>query len=107
MLKWTSESEYFLSFENFFADTIIIPYNPVQEQSLYPFRCACAARGKNTHEGPLPWRTYFSLAQLGGGGGGGGATGSLTLASESVAIVHVLDCQCSCMYALSCRLLYL
>ena len=24
MLKWTSESEYFLSFENFFADTIYI-----------------------------------------------------------------------------------
>ena len=23
MLKWTSESEYFLSFENFFADTIV------------------------------------------------------------------------------------
>ena len=42
MLKWTSESEYFLSFENFFADTI---YHTVQEQSLYPFRCACAARG--------------------------------------------------------------
>ena len=26
---------------------------------------------KNTHLGPLPWRTYFSLAQFGGGGGGG------------------------------------
>ena len=25
---------------------------------------------KNTHLSPLPWRTYFSLAQLGGGGGG-------------------------------------
>ena len=38
VLKWTSESEYFLSFEIFFADTIYIysPYNPVQEQS-YPF----------------------------------------------------------------------
>ena len=36
VLKWTSESEYFLSFEIFFADTIYIII-PVQEQSLYPF----------------------------------------------------------------------
>ena len=43
MLKWTSESEYFLSFENFFADTIYI-YIPVQEQSLNPF-AAHARRG--------------------------------------------------------------
>ena len=46
MLKWTSESEYFLSFEIFFADTIYIYelYNPVQEQSLNPF-AAHARRG--------------------------------------------------------------
>ena len=46
MLKWTSESEYFLSFEKKFADTIyiIILYNPVQEQSLNPF-AAHARRG--------------------------------------------------------------
>ena len=48
MLKWTSESEYFLSFENFFADTIYI-YNyiiqsMIQEQSLNPF-AAHARRG--------------------------------------------------------------
>ena len=48
MLKWTSESEYFLSFEKFFADTIYKLYNPVQEQSLNPF-AAHARRGvKNT-----------------------------------------------------------
>ena len=33
VLKWTFESEYFLSFEIFFADI----YIPVQEQSLNPF----------------------------------------------------------------------
>ena len=32
VLKWTSESEYFLSFKKFFLQT----YNPVQEQSLDP-----------------------------------------------------------------------
>ena len=58
---------------------------------------------KNTHLGPLPWRTYFSLAQL----GGTGSSESLTLAFESVATVHVLDCQCSCMYALYQHNLYL
>ena len=42
MLKWTSGSEYFLSFEKKkFADTI---YIPVQEQSLDPF-AAHARRG--------------------------------------------------------------
>ena len=44
MLKWTSESEYFLSFENFFADTIYSLYIPVQEQSLNP-SAAHARRG--------------------------------------------------------------
>ena len=39
MLKWSSESEYFLSFEIFFADTIYI-----SEQSLNPF-AAHARRG--------------------------------------------------------------
>ena len=43
MLKWTSESEFFLSFEKKFADTIYI-YIPVQEQSLNPF-AAHARRG--------------------------------------------------------------
>ena len=43
MLKWTSESEYFLSFENFFADTNSL-YIPVQEQSLNP-SAAHARRG--------------------------------------------------------------
>ena len=33
MLKWTSESEYFLSFENFFADTIIIYNYIIQSKS--------------------------------------------------------------------------
>ena len=42
VLKWSSESEYFLSFKFFFADIII--YNPVQEQSLDPF-AAHAQRG--------------------------------------------------------------
>ena len=43
VLKWTSESEYFLSFEKNFADTIV--HNiPVQEQSLNPF-AAHARRG--------------------------------------------------------------
>ena len=55
MLKWTSESEYFLSFEKKFADTIHELYNPVQEQSLNPF--AAHARGRVTrvyikHKGP-------------------------------------------------------
>ena len=45
VLKWTSESEYFLSFEIFFADTI---YNPVQEQSLNPF-AAHARHGVTTY----------------------------------------------------------
>ena len=36
VLKWTSESEYFLSFKNLF--TLYI-YNPVQEQSLDPSLC--------------------------------------------------------------------
>ena len=46
VLKWTSESEYFLSFEKKFAGTIYIYelYNPVQEQSLNPF-AAHARRG--------------------------------------------------------------
>ena len=44
MLKWTSESEYFLSFEKNFADTYKL-YNPVQEQSLNPF--AAHAQGNN------------------------------------------------------------
>ena len=35
VLKWTSEIEYFLSFEKFFADTIYIII-PVQEQSHNP-----------------------------------------------------------------------
>ena len=48
VLKWTSESEYFLSFDFFFADTIYILklYNPIQEQSLNPF-AAHARRGVN------------------------------------------------------------
>ena len=45
VLKWTSESEYFLSFEKKKLQTLY----PVQEQSLYPFRCACAARGNEQH----------------------------------------------------------
>ena len=44
MLKWTSESEYFLSFEKKFANTIYKLYNPVQEQSFDPF-AAHARRG--------------------------------------------------------------
>ena len=40
MLKWTSESEYFLSFENFFADTI---YHIIQSKSNH--FTPCAARG--------------------------------------------------------------
>ena len=49
MLKWTSESEYFLSFEKFFADTIVYIY-----------------QSKSNHLTPLP----------GGGGGGGGGGGN-------------------------------
>ena len=40
VFKWTSESEYFLSFEKKFADTSYILYklyNAVKEQSLDPF----------------------------------------------------------------------
>ena len=33
VLKWTSESEYFLSFENFFADTI---YTRVLDKHIHP-----------------------------------------------------------------------
>ena len=49
MLKWTSESEYFLSFENFFADTI---YHIIQSKSNHFTPSAaharpCAARGNN------------------------------------------------------------
>ena len=40
MLKWTSESEYFLSFEKFLQTL----YIPVQEQSLNP-SAARARRG--------------------------------------------------------------
>ena len=41
MLKWTSESEYFLSFENFFADTI---YNIIQSKSNHFTPSAAHAR---------------------------------------------------------------
>ena len=57
MLKWTSESEYFLSFEFFFADTIYISYI-IQSKSNH----AAHARGGG-----------------GGGGGGGNEAGSMVL----------------------------
>ena len=41
MLKWTSESEYFLSFENFFADTI---YHIIQSKSNHFTPSAAHAR---------------------------------------------------------------
>ena len=63
MLKWTSESEYFLSFENFFADTIVYIYQS-KSNHLTP-RCACAARGKKSAKWvlatSLPARPSFPL----------------------------------------------
>ena len=41
MLKWTSESEYFLSFENFFADTI---FHIIQSKSNHFTPSAAHAR---------------------------------------------------------------
>ena len=56
MLKWPSESEYFLSFENFFADT------PVQEQSLNPF-AAHARRGVTKwHIGVRSWELLHAVS---------------------------------------------
>ena len=42
MLKWTSESEYFLSFENFFADTI---YHIQSKSNHFTPSAAHARRG--------------------------------------------------------------
>ena len=48
MLKWTSESEYFLSFEKFFADTI---YHIIQSKSNhFTPSAAHARRGVTTHQ---------------------------------------------------------
>ena len=44
MLKWTSESEYFLSFEFFFADTIYIYNYIIQSKSNHFTPSAAHAR---------------------------------------------------------------
>ena len=51
MLKWTSESEYFLSFENFFADTI---YHIQSKSNHFTPSAAHARRGVIMHH-------YYSL----------------------------------------------
>ena len=44
MLKWTSESEYFLSFENFFADTIYIIQSKSNHERSEPTECSYQSR---------------------------------------------------------------
>ena len=62
MLKWTSESEYFLSFENFFADTI---YHIIQSKSNHFTPSAAHARRGVKRGKPSTDQTY---------GGGRGLT---------------------------------